>query len=402
MFKFTIGGKSVSPDDLGDALTTAVTEQISGQMCERLRCIRDAETGEFPTVLALGDTLDHLAFRVEGSARVLELVRRRFSSEELGAMKLVEVSRKGPRKVFLSHALEDQLLAKEVAETLQRNGIDTWWAEWSMKAGDSLRQKVDEGLRDCTHFLVLLTPTSLTKPWVNAEIDAGFIRKIQDQVRFIPLRANGLKPTELPPLLQGMLSPAIENFGEDIQKLVHEIYDISRKPPLGPVPAIAEPPQTGYSPAATAIAKIFVEHSSSGQLADPQSSVEELVQLTGLSEDDVKDGLYELHGMVEVEPYYVWPRDELFASFDRYFMDWDPAQDALRVAADIVNDADFPNEPPQIAARYDWPPRRMNPAIAYLKNRQLISCLQGCGTAPWLAFCVERNDATRRFVKSRS
>jgi hypothetical protein len=121
MIKFTVNGDSALPGDLGEALAKAVAQQASAQICERVRCIRDPETGEFPTVLPLGDTLEHLTLRVEGSARILELVRQRCSGEELSAMKLVEVPRKGPRRVFLSHAFEDQRLAKEIAEALQRN-----------------------------------------------------------------------------------------------------------------------------------------------------------------------------------------------------------------------------------------------------------------------------------------
>ena len=105
--------------------------------------------------------------------------------------------------------------------------------------------------------------------------------------------------------------------------------------------------------------------------------------------------------MVDVNPYYVWPKDELFASFDKHFKDWDPAEDALRLAADMLNDAEFPNGPPEDCRALWLPVRRLNPAIAYLNNRNLIRCLQGCGTAPWIAFCVEKSDATRRFVKSR-
>lgn len=80
------------------------------------------------------------------------------------------------------------MLAQRIAETLQGNGVQTWWAEWEIGAGDSLRQKIDAGLSDCTHFIVLLTPRSIVKPWVNQEMDAGLVLKIQARCRFITLR----------------------------------------------------------------------------------------------------------------------------------------------------------------------------------------------------------------------
>jgi hypothetical protein len=50
-----------------------------------------------------------------------------------------------PPKVFLSYAFEDTALADKIANTLQQNGIDTWWAGWCIRAGDSIRQRIDEG-----------------------------------------------------------------------------------------------------------------------------------------------------------------------------------------------------------------------------------------------------------------
>lgn len=60
--------------------------------------------------------------------------------------------------------------------------------KWEIRSDDSIRQKVDEGIENCTHFLVLLTPRSIDKPWVKTEMDAGFVLKLADECRFIPVR----------------------------------------------------------------------------------------------------------------------------------------------------------------------------------------------------------------------
>jgi hypothetical protein len=92
-------------------------------------------------------------------------------------------------KVSLSFAFEDQALAGRIARTLQSNGIDTWWAEWCLGPGDSIRQRIDEGLGNCTYFVVLLTPASVAKPWVAAEMDAGLVAKLS-KGQFIALRSR--------------------------------------------------------------------------------------------------------------------------------------------------------------------------------------------------------------------
>jgi hypothetical protein len=170
MIKLEFNGKPFEPRTFEDAIMKQVMEAAAEQLRERIGTIRHPETGEFPTIVVSGTSLDNLMLRVEGSPELLALVNERMglTSDEPLESKIVDGD-EAPPKVFLSYAWEDRELASVIAERLQANGIDTWWAEWCLSAGDSLRQKIDEGLSDCTHFLVLLTPMALTKPWVNQE-----------------------------------------------------------------------------------------------------------------------------------------------------------------------------------------------------------------------------------------
>ena len=252
-------------------------------------------------------------------------------------------------KVFLSYTSDDLELARRIAESLIAAGIDTWWDKWCIYPGDSLRQKIDEGLTDCTHFLVLLTPQSIDKPWVKAEMDAAFVQKVEDQCKFLPVR-HDLPASALPPLLRGLASPTVTT-DEELKQLINDIYGVSRKPPLGPSPeAVVEARQTdtGYSPAATAVARLFVERSENGLFADPQFRVGELAQETGLSTEDIEDALYELSYFVgmsselgEISQKHVFAKGTCFAEFDRHWKPWKPAEDALQLAADLVNDPEF-------------------------------------------------------------
>jgi len=401
MFNLTFNGKPFDPDDFQDALMEAAVNKVKEHLHGEISSIRNPVTGEFPVVHIIGETLENISARIEGSPEVLALVRQRLSPDDLQMMTFIENTPPAVHKAFLSFGWEDRDLAKRIAESLQANGIDTWWAEWEIRAGDSLRRKIDEGLRDCTDFLVLLTPASIDKPWVNQEMDAGFVRKVESQARFIPIR-HGLAVTALPPpLLRGMLSPALEDFDSDIRKLIHDILGVSRKPALGAPPLAAETVDSGYSPAATAVARLFVEITQNALHSDPMLSVEELRERTSLSEEDASDATYELRGMVEEDYGTVVPLPELFVTFDKHFKEWDPAADALIVATDLLNDRSVPHEPEAIAQRYGWQPRRLNPALAYLINRKLIQSLTHLGMGAWIAVHLDKTDATRRFVKGR-
>lgn len=402
MFKITMGGKSIRPDQLGDALMQSAFEAVAGELRARLGSVRHPDTGEYPTVVVLGDTLETMQLIVEGSDELLAVVRQRLNPEDAARVTFQSPTPQALPRAFLSYAFEDRALAKRIAEALQANGIETWWAEWEIRAGDSLRQKIDSGLAECTHFLVLLTPASVGKPWVNQEMDAGLVRKLNAQTQFIALR-HELAAGALPPLLSGMLSPEIENFDSDVGQLIADIHGVTRRPPLGATPPPARPAGTGYSSAATAVAKLFVEESVTAMFADPQYEVSAVAERTGLSEDDVRDALHELQAFFSDHPYAVLPKDELFVAFDKHFMGWSAADDALKVAADLFNDSDFPCDTPAIAERYGWSARRMNPALSFLVNRKIIYDTRAMGTTPWAVLHLQpHHDALRRFVKSRA
>ena len=66
----------------------------------------------------------------------------------------------------------------------------------------------------------------------------------------------------------------------------------------------------------------------------------------------------------------------------------------------MLNTNGFPGSLQEIAQRYGWEPRRINPAVAYLVNRDAVMGSKTMGTAPWLVAWIQPKDgATRRFVR---
>lgn len=383
------------------SLNDAVFQSVASQLHSRLTAIRHPETGEFPTVVIGGHSLSTLSVKLEGSDALIAYAQQVLSPEDKALMG-GEVEPSAAPKVFLSFTWDDHALAEKVATKLMANGIDTWWAEWEIKSGDSLRQMIDEGVGNCTHFIPVLTANSINKPWVKQEMDAGFVRKIEGTSKFIPLRC-GLKVKDLPPLFQGMLSPEIDADARDLTQLINDIHGVTRKPPLGPKPLPTKTYPAPYSPAAMALAEIFVRESNTGLFFDPQYTLAELSTKLNLSIDDVKDATHELGSLVrDLGHNRVVPEDGLFAELDQHFMDWNPSDDALKLAADIVNDASFTSSPSAIATLYEWPARRLNAAISYLLGRRLIVDYKVISNHPYKVARVVGNDDTRRFVKSRS
>lgn len=410
---FEVGGRKVNPDNLADALMAAVLQGIEENLRTRIGAIRDPETGEFPVVVVRGRDLENLSVEVEGSERLVALVRERLGGEDAEGDEANNPENDTP-VAFLCHGSEDKVTVRRLAEDLMAAGIDVFFDEWEIRSGDSLRRKIDDGLGNCSHFVAVLSPISVTKPWVNAEMDAAFVRKMNSEVKFIALRL-GLPVGDLPPLLQGSHSPALDNYETDLASLVSDIHGISRKPPLGPKPSSlgGRTDGIGLSPAAEMVVRLMVEQSEHGDALDPQVGAEELQEATGLIDDDIEDAVDELSGQGFIQKHvllggggtlgftFVTPEGELFAKFDSQYKPWDPAKDAVTLASHLLAAGDNGISVPEAAGEFGWEPRRINPAIHYLVYRRLVDHGNEMGAHPWTTWWLRKNSATRRFVRDR-
>ena len=75
-----------------------------------------------------------------------------------------------------------------------------------------------------------------------------------------------------------------------------------------------------------------------------------------------------------------------------------------RCPKNSLSDKDFPASLIEIASKFDWSLRLMNPAVNYLVNRSICRDTEVCGTHPWAQPYVQKkqNGSIRRFVNSRS
>lgn len=317
--------------------------------------------------------------------------------------------------VFLSYGHEDRSIARKLAERLFNEGVEVYFDEWEIRAGDSIREKIDLGLERCTHFIVLLTPTSVGKPWVRAEMDAAFVNKVQGHCRFIPLR-YGLAAADLPALLKGLLSPSLDDGSADFRALLSSLFGTSEKPRTGNRRPIFEEPLEGIglSPAATQIVKLLIDRSKYGLTLDPMLDARDIAKAVDLADDDIREAVDELleKGLVRDRATMgprplgftcLAPESELFAIYDGYFKEWDPATDAVDMAAYLLNDnlGDRSIEPATIANRFDWEPRRLNSAIGYLVLHDAARIAQSMGMAPYCCAALWTTSKTRKFVREQ-
>jgi len=401
----------------GDDKFQEIIAGMGAQVAQKIREQRNPQTGEFAVVSSFPTVGNELRIEVDASESMHAFLAERLP--EIGfhfkktpddtAEDSAVMEKKPAPTAFLAHANQDHEFAKRIATALFAKGIHTFVDEWELKGGDSLRQKLEQGMADSTHFLVLLSPVSVTRPWVKLEIDAGLIGMLGARNRFIGLR-YGLEAEDLSPFLQTLISRrmAPDSFDKDMEVLVGDITEVSRRPPLGSLPSYAEATVPGLSPAASAIARHFVEHSELGLDCDPQTNIAELTQALCIPEDDVIDAFDELQGLgcVRNSPHLgarnTWtsgPRKRLFVRYDKHWKDWDPAADAVTVARRVHEGAETNVQ--TIAEKLAWQPRRMNPAVFYLIDRDLVRSSESI-SHPYVTHWIQSTDQTRRFLKGLS
>lgn len=72
--------------------------------------------------------------------------------------------------VFISHSSEDKKsIVRDLANLLNRLGVKVWFDEFSLKVGDSLTRKIDEGLKDSNFGIVVISKAFLNKKWTDYE-----------------------------------------------------------------------------------------------------------------------------------------------------------------------------------------------------------------------------------------
>ena len=113
--------------------------------------------------------------------------------------------------VFVSHAWEDkESFVDEFVQALRDRELKVWYDTTKMKWGDSMRAKIDEGLRHSRFGVVILSPNYIAeeKYWTKAELDGLFqLESINGKV-LLPIWHNLTKKQvmDYSPIIAGKLA----------------------------------------------------------------------------------------------------------------------------------------------------------------------------------------------------
>jgi hypothetical protein len=130
--------------------------------------------------------------------------------------------------VFISHITEEKEIAlalKKLIEKTYMGMIDVFVSTdpTSIKPGRKWLDTITASLKSCKIEIILASPESVTRPWINFEAGAGWIRDIP----VIPVCHSGMIPSKLPPPLSALQS-AIASDETSMNTVFPELTAVAR------------------------------------------------------------------------------------------------------------------------------------------------------------------------------
>jgi hypothetical protein len=147
--------------------------------------------------------------------------------------------------VFISHASEDKDdFVRPLAGAIASMGLKVWYDEWTLTIGDSLRQKIDEGLAASDYGIVVLSRSFFAKKWPQAELDGLFAREMAGRKVILPVWHNVTRDDVLQysPLLAGKLAAPTDDGVDSVAKKVFAAIRPSSPQLSGPILASSNVP----------------------------------------------------------------------------------------------------------------------------------------------------------------
>jgi len=101
--------------------------------------------------------------------------------------------------IFLSHNYKDKDIVEPIAVRLKEiYGEDNvFYDSWSIKPGESIIGKMNDGLIKCKWFFYFISNNSLNSSMVDLEWQTALYKSAKDGLRFIPIKIDECYPPQI-------------------------------------------------------------------------------------------------------------------------------------------------------------------------------------------------------------
>lgn len=124
--------------------------------------------------------------------------------------------------VFISYAHADSEFVDDLADRLKSSGVDVWIDKWKIRIGDSITQKINDGIGESDFLLVVLSNASVKSKWVREELNAATVKNIEQEKHAFILPVLK-EDCEIPSLLQHR---KYANFKDDPEQAFQDVLEV--------------------------------------------------------------------------------------------------------------------------------------------------------------------------------
>jgi len=83
--------------------------------------------------------------------------------------------------LFISYSSKDRHFVERLAEDLHTHGVKVWLDKWEINVGDSIIEKIEDGIAENDFLAVVLSLNSTQSNWVRKELSAGLIKELNSR-----------------------------------------------------------------------------------------------------------------------------------------------------------------------------------------------------------------------------
>jgi len=128
---------------------------------------------------------------------------------------------------FISHDSRDKEIASQIANELQKRMCSVWYDEYSLKLGDSLRESIEKGLKECKKCILILSPNFLKNSgWTKTEFNTIFTREIIETKKLVLPIWAGVTKKEIYEYCPILVDRVGINWDKGIEVVISKIQQV--------------------------------------------------------------------------------------------------------------------------------------------------------------------------------
>ena len=97
--------------------------------------------------------------------------------------------------LFISYRKCDTSAAEQLAQELRAASHDVWFDEWKITLGDSIIQRMNEGLESSSSLILCYSSIGVDSEWISREWMSALARQLSGQgIKILPVVLTGGAP----------------------------------------------------------------------------------------------------------------------------------------------------------------------------------------------------------------